>query len=316
MDGSRLSVCICTHNPRREYLAWVMAALAAQTLERERWECIVIDNASATPVAAWIGEVACGMSPRVVREERLGAIHARMRAIFEAAGDVVVYVDDDNLPAPDYLKRVVEILEQDPQLGAIGGYIEGKYEVEPPAWLRPFLSYYAIGGAGDRPVRGLKGKPYGPWYPRGAGMAVRTVAARKWAELALKDTERQILGPSGKGLGRGEDSDLVTNVLEQGLAAGYFPQLRLTHLMPRERFTYEYAARLIYSTHATNDRVEFAQKTRRPPRPWPLEYLASVILYLRAGAWHPKSWLLAMQLAKGRYEAWNSARSSGFPHTD
>lgn len=308
---SSLSVCLCTHDPRRDHMERVMAALAAQTLDRARWECIVIDNASRPPVASWLGTACGALAPRIVREERLGVVHARMRAAVEASAAAIVFVDDDNLLAADYLAQVIDLLNADPALGAFAGRNVGEFETPPPAWLLPFLRYLSIGDAGDRPIRGVKGQPYGPWYPRGAGMAVRTAAARRWAGETARDPERLRLGRFGAELGGGEDTDIVTSVLDQGLAAAYCPQLRLTHLIPSDRLTFDYMARLVYNTHLTNDRIDFMRKTRRPPRPWPLEYLASVFLYLRAGAWCPKSWLLAMQLARGRYEAWQACAPNG-----
>jgi len=49
-----LTVAVCTHNPRAAFLARTLAALRAQTLASERWELLLIDNASSPPVApAW-----------------------------------------------------------------------------------------------------------------------------------------------------------------------------------------------------------------------------------------------------------------------
>lgn len=36
---SRLSVIICTHNPKAEYLQRVLDGLAAQTLPMSQWDC-------------------------------------------------------------------------------------------------------------------------------------------------------------------------------------------------------------------------------------------------------------------------------------
>jgi glycosyltransferase involved in cell wall biosynthesis len=41
-----LSVIICTHNPRKDYLERVLKALQEQTLPSESWELLLIDNAS------------------------------------------------------------------------------------------------------------------------------------------------------------------------------------------------------------------------------------------------------------------------------
>lgn len=41
-----LSVIICTHNSRTNYMRRVLDALDAQTLPKEQWELLLIDNAS------------------------------------------------------------------------------------------------------------------------------------------------------------------------------------------------------------------------------------------------------------------------------
>ena len=38
----KLSVIICTHNPRSDYLRRVLKALSEQTLLKERWEMLLI----------------------------------------------------------------------------------------------------------------------------------------------------------------------------------------------------------------------------------------------------------------------------------
>ena len=47
----RVSVVIPTHNPRMDYLRRVLEALRGQTLARERWELLVVDNGSREPLA-------------------------------------------------------------------------------------------------------------------------------------------------------------------------------------------------------------------------------------------------------------------------
>ena len=65
---SKLSVVLCTHNPRPEYLNRALQGLHSQTLPRNRWELLLIDNHSSTPVA---GRYDVGWHPDVrnVREE-------------------------------------------------------------------------------------------------------------------------------------------------------------------------------------------------------------------------------------------------------
>src|SRR3954468_7009251 len=98
----RLSVVICTHNPRPDYLYRVIDSLKAQTLPRHRWELLVVDNASAKlPIEA--RDLAWHPSAGIAREEALGLTAARIRGIALTAGDLIVFVDDDNVLASDYL---------------------------------------------------------------------------------------------------------------------------------------------------------------------------------------------------------------------
>jgi len=50
-----VSVIIPTHNPRLDYLERVIQGLKAQTLERERWELVVVDNKSEEPLRLFEG---------------------------------------------------------------------------------------------------------------------------------------------------------------------------------------------------------------------------------------------------------------------
>jgi hypothetical protein len=50
-DMIPVSVIICTHNPRPDHLQRVLNALKAQTLPKEQWQLVLIDNASREPLA-------------------------------------------------------------------------------------------------------------------------------------------------------------------------------------------------------------------------------------------------------------------------
>src|SRR5271154_1339560 len=97
-----VSVIICTHNPRLHYLRRTLDALAEQTLPKDRWELLLIDNMSREPVSsAW--DLSWHPNARHVREEALGLTNARLRGIRESKGEYLVFIDDDNVAAADYL---------------------------------------------------------------------------------------------------------------------------------------------------------------------------------------------------------------------
>jgi glycosyltransferase involved in cell wall biosynthesis len=101
---ARISVVICSHNPRPIYLHRVVDALQAQSLQLIYWELLLIDNASAERLADhW--DISWHTDARHVHEDELGLVAARLRGITESRGDVIIFVDDDNLLDPDYLAK-------------------------------------------------------------------------------------------------------------------------------------------------------------------------------------------------------------------
>src|SRR5262249_46007012 len=111
-----LSVIICTHNPRKDYLRRVLEALRKQNLCTERWELLLVDNASDVCVSEeW--DLSWHPEARHMLEAELGLASARRRGIREATSDLLVFVDDDNVLDPDYLSEAIRVKNEWPMLG-------------------------------------------------------------------------------------------------------------------------------------------------------------------------------------------------------
>ncbi|BAY36709.1 family 2 glycosyl transferase [Nostoc sp. NIES-2111] len=244
-----ITVIICTHNPRREYLSRVLHALKLQTLPMSQWELILIDNASETILAS---EIDLNWHPhaRHVREKTLGLTAARLRAFKEASNEILVFVDDDNVLDANYLKNTSEIVQENPHLGAIGGKSLPEYEIEPESWINQFSVCLALRNLGDEPLIYFAKKTddspdqYPAFAPIGAGLVLRRQAAQIYAQNVAQDSSRLALGRTGKQLISGEDNDINLTILEAGWGVGYFPQLQLTHLISANRLSKNYLARL------------------------------------------------------------------------
>ena len=125
------SVIICTHNPRADYLQRVLEALRSQTLPQARWELLLVDNASRERLSgAW--ELFWHSQARILHEPQIGLTHARLRGISESTGDLLVFVDDDNVLAADYLANALALASAWPNLGAFGASISAEFETPPP----------------------------------------------------------------------------------------------------------------------------------------------------------------------------------------
>ena len=84
---TEISVIICAHNPRAAYLRRVLDALRAQTLPRERWELLLVDNASKEPLASTF-DISWHSNGRHIVERELGLAEARRRGIARATTDL------------------------------------------------------------------------------------------------------------------------------------------------------------------------------------------------------------------------------------
>jgi glycosyltransferase involved in cell wall biosynthesis len=232
-----VSVIICSHNPRDEYLHRVIDALRAQTLPTKDWELLLVDNVSDKALVEHFN-LSWHPNGRHFREDKIGKTHALLRGIGESRGELLVVVDDDNVLRQDYLQICLKISGEYPQLGAWGGSCIPEYEIEPPAELRPWLSGLVIEKITE-PVW-AKLPVGGRALPPGAGMAIRRRVAEYYREQVLRDPLRQALDRSGRSLGSGGDSDIALTGFTLGFGAGRFPDLELTHLISAQRLTLNY----------------------------------------------------------------------------
>src|SRR5262249_10607419 len=120
-----------------------LGALRAQTLPSHDWELLIVDNCSAEPVNI---EHILSYHPgaKVIREEVLGLTPARLRGIREATGDVLVFVDDDNVLDADFLHQGLLVAGERPWLGAWSGQCRPEFQESPPEWTRRYWGNLVI----------------------------------------------------------------------------------------------------------------------------------------------------------------------------
>ena len=237
----RLSVILCTHNPRPDYLARCLDALASQTLARHEWELLVVDNACA-PSLGGRSDINWPSNTRFLTEPRLGLTPARLAGIRAAGGDLLVFVDDDNVLDRDYLEVAHRVARERPFLGSWSGQCRPEFERPPPAWTRRYW--------GNLVIREFDGDVWSnlprlaETMPCGAGLCVRRGVAQHYLDLHVRSERPVQLDRIGKSLISGGDNDLAGTACDVGLGVGLIAALKLTHLIPAERLTVDYLARL------------------------------------------------------------------------
>ena len=111
MPAPFLSVLIVAYNSR-DHLSACLSALAEQTLLRERFEVILLDNASADG-SADLAEQFPGVT--VVRLPRnVGFAEGNNRAGRHARGDYWVLLNPDTIPDPFWLEEVARAVAENP----------------------------------------------------------------------------------------------------------------------------------------------------------------------------------------------------------
>ncbi|GAP95136.1 glycosyltransferase [Leptolyngbya sp. NIES-2104] len=240
MNQLLVSVIICTHNPRRDYLDRVLEALKQQTLRQEQWELLLIDNASDRVLADEI-DLSWHFQAHHIREEQLGLTPARLRGIRESQAELLILVDDDNVLAPNYLETARDLSQQWTMIGAWGGQVLPEFEEQSQAWIKPYWGNLALKELdADR----WGNIPQNEFLPCGAGMCLRRSVAQQYVKLVQAQSMRMQLDRKGKSLMSGGDTDIAFTACHMGLGIGVFKALMLTHLIPKFRLQEDYLLRL------------------------------------------------------------------------
>ena len=241
-----ISVVLPGRNPHPNRLHETLSGLAAQTLARTDWELLVVDNGSMPALSTAREPLLGELSTRLIIEPRPGLTPARLAGIHASSGQVVVFVDDDNVLAPNYLATVATHFAAAPTLAAAGGPVVPRWESTPPDWTREFWGLLALRERGNAPeiARGATNAPWPAFAPVGAGLAVRRLHALAYAQALEHDPVRAALDRRDTHLGSGGDNDLVFTALHAGGDVAYFPELRVLHLIPAHRLDATYLAQL------------------------------------------------------------------------
>jgi glycosyltransferase involved in cell wall biosynthesis len=297
-----ISVIICAHNPRPDYLSRVLQALTVQTLPKEHWELLLVDNASQVALADTV-DLSWHPRARHILEEELGLTAARLRGIRESRAGIVVYVDDDNVLAPDYLEMAAVLLREHPYLGAIGaGNIEPEFEVQPSRELVPHLRYLSLRCVEEaRWSNSTHDKASMPW---GAGLAVTREVAHAYMGLLQQLSINELLDRRGTQLFGNGDVAFSWSATLLGLGFGVFPTLRVTHLIRADRISPSYLLRVVRDSTFSNGVSDYLWTGELPgdDHPRSERYVRLGLLGIRKGSF-------AMRIASAKQCGTDQARA-------
>jgi len=253
----RATIVICTRN-RAATLARVLESFCAQSVpEGIPWELLVIDNGSTDgtleSAAAFVGRLPL----RLVEEPEAGLSVARNRAVSEARGEYLLWIDDDALPSPGWIAAYLATFSAWPEAAVFGGPIEVAFDAPPPSWFRRAMplvgGVYGQRDLGPEPIalRASVTK-----LPFGTNYVTRRAEQRRFPY----DTT---LGRHPQHPSRGsEETEVLLSMLESGLDGRWVPTASVTHLKDRACATTAFIAAQI-GDYGAYQAVRFPPPGRR-----------------------------------------------------
>lgn len=245
MTAARTTVAVLTYR-RPELLRELLPELLAQAADvRDEWgpvRVLVVDNdpeASGRPVVAERAEEPVpGVSLVHVHEPTPGIAAGRNRALAEAAdSELLVFVDDDELPSPGWLGSLLRTREET-GAAAVAGTVTSRFPGPLPAWI-------VAGGFFER--RRLRtGTPI-------------DVAATNNLVLHLPHVRAAGLSFDARfGLTGGEDTLFTRQLAASGAPMVWCAEAVVTDLVPLERATPRWVVRRAFSSGNSVTRVDLA----------------------------------------------------------
>ena len=225
------SVVITTYN-RARLLADTLRSLCAQRVPRAlRWEIVIVDNNSRDETREVVRRFSATSGPtiRYQFEPRQGQSFARNMGIEVAEGAVILFTDDDILPSPDWVARMLGTIATGDLDGA-GGRVLPLWEAEVPRWLarsRDLLPWLALTEEDKACVL-----EYPLLVTRrivGASMAFRRGVFEEFGRFPTT------LGHRGTRMYGGEEVEFVNRLLLKSKRIGYDPSIIVHHRIGADR---------------------------------------------------------------------------------
>jgi glycosyltransferase involved in cell wall biosynthesis len=235
-----LTVAFCTFK-RADRLEKLIAALRAQSCPVP-FEILAVNNNSPDNTLGVLAHLQCqpGAPLRVVTEMAPGIVPARNRALAESLDrDILVFVDDDELPQPGLLNAAYDTIVNEGAECA-GGRVEMDFStIGRPTWLANELLGF------------LAAVDHGPdaFWIRDATTPIWTANIAYDMRLFRNDPTLRFdarYNREGADIGGGEDAIMLRALLDRGKRIRYRPDMGVLHAVEAWRLTRSYFLKLHY----------------------------------------------------------------------
>ena len=149
-----------------------------------------------------------------------------------ANSPLIGFLDDDNIPAQDWVAAAYEFAQKYPKAGAYASQIHGDFEGKLPPNFNRIKPFFAITERGGKP---LLYKPKSKVIPPSAGLVIRKKA---WLESVPKHCV--LSGRKPGSMLTGEDTETISYIQQAGWEIWYNPAMEVIHKIPKHRLEKDY----------------------------------------------------------------------------
>jgi succinoglycan biosynthesis protein ExoM len=135
-NAPHISVCVCTYK-RPECLKRLLEGLDRQDTGRLfTYSIVVADNDALQSAKGLVAEWRSGSGIDLVycSETQQNIALARNKALENATGDYIAFIDDDEFPEPDWLRLLFQACQDYRVDGALGP-VKPHFDQSPPKWI-------------------------------------------------------------------------------------------------------------------------------------------------------------------------------------
>lgn len=232
-----LSVIMATRNGA-DTLPTVLERYCRLQPPQQPWRLLVVENGSTDDTFQILTAYQRHLPMLLLRCEQTGKNHALNHALDHlfgdgapAAEDMLIFTDDDALPAMDWLRQWEQCSQHQPQYAIFGGSILPDWAEPPPAWLLQNIPLGLMYGltSSERAAGVIH-----PGLAWGANMALR--ASLLWP--ARRFDHR--LGPCGTHYAMGSETELTRRLARLGHQVWFCPQAQVAHHIRRSQLSLAY----------------------------------------------------------------------------
>lgn len=225
MSARHISVCICTFK-RAELLTKLLTALQNQQTEGFFTYSIVIADNDANRSAEIVARSFQNSNNPAITycvEPQQNIALVRNKAVQNASGDMIAFIDDDEFPNDRWLLNLFKALETYSAAGILGP-VNPYFDPEPPAWIKKGKFF-------DRP-------------DHGTGYKLNWPEARSGNVLFKKEIISGLDAPFRSNFNTaGEDVDFFCRMMEKGHVFIWCSEAAVHEVVPASRCTSSYMLR-------------------------------------------------------------------------